>query len=144
MNTSSQKGFVALMTVIIVGAILLTLVFTLGASAFLNRFSIFDTQNKRMSLALAESCANMAMVKIASNPNYNPSAELVTVGSGAGESCRICGVSPVGGPNYTIRVRAVYQGAFTNLTIAGSIVSNNFDVTAWSETPSGPGSCPLP
>ncbi len=149
----TQKGFIALMTVIIVGAVLMVLIFTLGASAFLNRFSTFDTENKRISLALAESCANMAMIKIAQNPSYDPQAvgagECVGVGDNCPTGkmiCKICEVSPVGGPNYTIYARAAYNGAYTNIEVDGSIVSNNFSVTRWVEAESYSGSltCPLP
>ncbi len=154
MNTQdTQRGFIALMTVIIVGAILMVMIFTLGASAFLNRFSTFDTENKRISLALAESCANAAMIRIAQNPSYSPvgNGECVSVGGTcpAGKMvCKICEVTPVGGPNYTIYARASYNGAFTNIEVDGSIVSDNFSVTRWVESPDYDTSllpaCPLP
>ena len=143
-----NRGFVALMSVIIISAILLVYVFTLGASSFLNRINVLDTENKRISLALAEACASTAMLKIAQNASYAPIAggECVSVSdtcgaAGAKKTCKICpsGVSNV------FYARAVYNGAYTNLRVEGSIASNNFSVVSWEETaPYGGPACLLP
>src|SRR4051812_21214163 len=123
---TGERGFVALISVIIVSAILLVLLFTLGAASFLSRFSVLDSENKRISLALAEACANTAMIRISQNSQYGISPALPAggdcVGVGGGvcppsvsptsKTCRICRTSP------TILTRAVYNGAYTNLEIA--------------------------
>ena len=144
-----ERGFVALMSVIIISAILLVLVFTLGVSSFLNRFDVLDTENKRVSVALAEACVNTAMIKIAQNPQYGISpalpagGECVGVGGGVCPSgprtCKICSTSP------DIVVRAVHNNAYTNLEVEGLIVGNNFSVSRWEEVGPNPvGSCTLP
>ena len=133
MNTHThESGFIALMSVIIMSAILLALLFTLGASSFLNRFDVLDVENKRISLGLAEACANRAMIKLAQNPGYAPPAggECVEVGGGKCPSgpliCKICQSSP-------IIARAVHNNAYTNLEVDGSISGPNFAVSRWRE-----------
>lgn len=142
-----SRGFIALMSVIIISAILLVLMFTLGLSSFFNRFDVLDTENKRVSLGLAEACVNVAMVKIAQDPSYNPSGECVSVsdtcGPGAKKVCKICSV----GSTFpkTIDTRAVYNGAYSNVSVAvDNLGTGNFTVTSWSEVPTGPAGCTVP
>ncbi len=147
----NNRGFIALMSVVIMSAIVLVMIFTLGASVFFSRFSVLDGENKRVSLALAEACTNTAMLKIAQDAAYTKSGtgECVSVSdtcgvSGATKTCRICHVSKTGSV-YTIRTRAVYKGAYTNLSAAGTLGSTNFTVSSWGETSANPDvSCALP
>ena len=140
MKTYRQQegGFVALVSVIIISAILLTMIFVLGASSFFARFDALDQESKRVSLGLAEACANMAMVKLAQNSSYVPASggDCVSVSDtcgafGATRVCRICQVS--GALTKTILVRARYNGAYTTISVSGTIGSTNFNVTNWSE-----------
>src|ERR1043166_3984600 len=73
-NMENQKGFVALMSVIIISAILLTLIFTLNLSSFFARYDALGGDNKRVSLGLAEACVEAAKLKIAQNAAYTPAA----------------------------------------------------------------------
>ena len=97
---------------------------------------MLDTENKRVSLALAEACGNMAMLKIAQNPDYGITPPLPAAGECVGVSdtcpsgprmCKICKTSPY------VLVRAVYNGAYTNLRVEGAISGSNFAVSKWEE-----------
>lgn len=136
---NTNRGFVALMSVIVISAILLVFVFTLGVASFFNRFDTLDTESRRVSLALAEACGNMAMLKIAQDAAYTPASggECVSVSdtcgaSGATRTCRICSVA-LSGSEYTVLARAVYGSAYSNLRIKGSMSSTNFSVSEWTE-----------
>lgn len=145
-----NRGFVALMSVIVISAILLVYMFTLGASSFLNRIDVVDSENKRISLALAEACANTAMLKIAQNSDYGITPPLPAAGecvsatdpcvSGSKKICKICQVTPVGGEKEII-ARAAYGGAYTNLRIRGTLGAGNFSVSRWEEFAPYSGSC---
>lgn len=144
-TNTHERGFIALVSVVVMSAILLVLLLTLGVSSFLNRFDVLDTENKRVSLGLAEACVNMAMIKIAENPSYAPvsGGECVRVGGdlcpNGPQVCKICQTSP------SIVTRAVYNGAYTNLEVEGSISGANFVVTKWLEVAPNPVStCTLP
>lgn len=148
---NQQRGFVALMSIIIMTAVVIALIFTVGVSVFFSRFSVLDGEYKRESLALAEACTNTAMVKIAQDPSYAPAAtgECVSVSDtcgvvGATRTCKICSVSLSGGM-YTIRTRAVYTGAYTTIEAKGSLGETNFNVSSWREVGSYAGAiCTLP
>ncbi|MBI5004049.1 hypothetical protein HZC00_03070 [Candidatus Kaiserbacteria bacterium] len=150
-DRSSQRGFVALMSVIVISAILLMLIFTLGIASFFDRFDTFDTESKRASLDLAETCANMAILKIAQDADYVPASggECISASDICGTPraervCKICSVV-LRGSEYSITTRAVINGAYSNVQVKGSLTTENFLVTSWSEVSvySGP-TCIVP
>jgi len=154
---TNERGFVALMSVIIISAILLVLVFTLGISSFLNRFDVLDTENKHISVALAEACASTAMLKLAQNPSYGttpplPAAgECVSVGdpcpapsgSKTSKTCKVCSVVNSGGQS-TINVRAMYNHTYSNVEAVVTLSGNNFMINSWKELPTGGAGCTVP
>jgi hypothetical protein len=151
MRKNDQKGFVAVVSVIIISMILLVLVVTLSTSSFFNRYNVYDSENKRVSLALAEACANTAMLKVAQDSGYTPitAGECVSVSdscpSGA-RVCKICSVSNTGGV-YTIVARAVYgtNKTYSTVQVSGTLTTTNFAVTSWQELASNPvPACTLP
>ena len=138
---NDTKGFVALMSVIIIGAMLSLFVFTLGVSTFYSRYGIFDSENKHMSVALADACVNSAILKIAQNPSYAPAAggECVGVGGecgGTGELqvCKICDVTTAGAIT-TIQIRAAYGGAYTNVAVSVDSSDGRFGIVSRRELP---------
>ncbi len=146
-----KNGFVALMSVIIISAFLLVMIFTLGLGTFLSRINVLDIEFKKTSRSLAEACANQTMLKLAQNSSYTPvsSGECIGVGdtcgaSGAKLTCRICQVSAVGSDR-TILTRAVYSGAYTNIQASITLEATNVTVKDWKELGSYGGPvCPLP
>ena len=107
-----NKGYIALMSAIIVSAILLVISVSLGVGGFFSRFNVLDKEYKQKSQALAEGCLQAAMVKWALNPNF--SAGNINIG---GDICTIASIqnnTPVVG-QLTIQTSAVYHQAVTNI-----------------------------
>ena len=79
---NNQRGFVALMSAVVMSAAILSLMFGTGTSSFYARFDSLNGEFKRVALGLSESCSNAALLKIAQNYNYQPpvGGEAVTVG----------------------------------------------------------------
>lgn len=145
----TTSGFVALMSVIIISAILLALVFTLGVSSFFNRFDALDVENKRASLGLAEACVSAAMLRVAQNGSYVPAVagDCVTIGgtcyaADPQKTCAICSVA--GGNPATVVTRAVYNGAFSTVQVTFDTVPDSFAVLKWEELSAGPTACIVP
>ena len=142
-NFHNQDGFIALTSVIIISAILLILVAVVSTAGFFTRFNVLDYENKTISSALAEACVETALVNLAADPtNYPasipvPAGKQITVDST--KTCRICSVSAT-----TIKTRAAYNKAYTNLTVVGNLDASNFNVTSWDENLTGPAGCNLP
>jgi len=151
-NFNNQQGFVALMSIILIAAILIVLVAVVSISSFYTRFNVLDYENKKVSVGLAESCATIAMVNLAKDAttfkntvNASASGYPVTVGS---NSCKICTIVGTGTGPYTVLSRGAYGingKAYTNLQVIGSLTASNFNVASWNEiTPNPAPSCTVP
>lgn len=134
----SEEGFIALISVIIIAAILTVIAFSLGTAGFFLRFNILDNESKKISLALAEGCVQKAMLDLANGSLSVP--QTVSVGS---NSCKICDKSGAG--PITIKTRALYNNAFSNLAAVLAQSGTSFTVNSWDEQSNYSGaSCPLP
>jgi len=104
-----DSGFVALITAIILTAILLIVTITLNQTSFFTRGILLDSEYKERSAALAEACFDIARLKIANDSTY-PGGELaIPIGSGF---CDVISVS-----SNIIRTRATSSESVTNLEI---------------------------
>ena len=134
----NQRGFVALISIIIISAMLLVLVVTLETASFFQRFDALDAENKRVSLGLAEACVSAAQLLIAQGTPSNSELPKVTVDSSdAQKTCRICKTTAAG----AIATRAVYNGAYSNLSVTINTTPGSYAVTAWTETATGDAAC---
>src|SRR3989338_11094541 len=134
---TSNGGFVALITAIILSIILITVTVALNRIGFLTRSEISDAEYKNRSSALAEACVDTALLNLALDPTYQiTSPQQLSVGT---DSCWIRSVTIAGTQN-TIETRAVFpdtainQGATTNLRII--VNSSDLSVISWDEIPS--------
>jgi len=124
---NNQKGFIALISAIIISLTLLALGASLSLSGFYLRGNILSTEFKEKSAALSEACVETAILEIAKDGNYSGN-ETVFVGN---DSCYIRSVS--GGSEKTIETQAEYRSAYTNLRVV--INPNDFSVISWEEIP---------
>ena len=94
--TKNERGFIALISVIILTAILTVLIFTTSVAGFFARFDALGSEFKRVSLGLSEACSNAALLKIAEDydyditqdPDYDDTRDGVVVDVG-GNTCLI-------------------------------------------------------
>jgi hypothetical protein len=116
-----KRGFIALTSAILISSVLLTLAAAVSTSAFSSRFSALNGEYKRISLSLAESCVNSALLKIAQNYSYTTTNESVAVGS---DNCTIVSIAYVpagsGKRAFTIKTQGQYKGAFSNIAVAAT------------------------
>ncbi|OGN03956.1 MAG: hypothetical protein A2831_00095 [Candidatus Yanofskybacteria bacterium RIFCSPHIGHO2_01_FULL_44_17] len=134
---NSQDGFVALISAIIIGAVLVAITFALGFSSFISRANILDVEFKEKSIGLAEACVDAAIILLQGNSGYVPVAppgDLIPVGS---DSCYVWSVDGVSWPK-TIRVQAKYplvsnKSAYTNLEVVVSTLADEVVVNSWKE-----------
>lgn len=147
MHTKYQRGFVALMSVIIISAILLMYVFTLGISSFFNRFDVLDGENKRTSLGLAEACVSASMLRVAKGTPAN-NVCINSPGGACGGSdpqkvCKICRTVSSGG-FATTTTHAVWNGSYSTLQVVFDTTPGSFKVTNWRELSTFDGTCTVP
>ena len=127
----NQNGYIALMTAIIICLILVGLALLLSASGYFTRFNVLGGEDKRVSLGLAESCVNVALLKIAKSPDYQAGADSDYV-SGQGvrvhvgaQECFIKDVTPRDADDKrTIKTQAQFRGAFSNMEITATVLGS--------------------
>lgn len=150
----NQKGFIALISVILILSVMVLLIASASAASFYGRFSELDYENKKISAALAEGCIEQAMLDMAQNSGYAPNpvcGDCVGIGDvcnadpcGANVNKKVCRICSVNGN--IIKTRAAYKGAYSNFTAAITPDGNgNFIINSWAETAnySGP-ACNVP
>lgn len=107
------NGYIALMSTITIGAILLTITIGMSEIGWTTRFLILGTENKAQSLTLAHSCADLAVAKIMTDPAYLGNST-TTLASGTCYIFPLILNTPT--PNtLTIRVRGVVKQTTTSI-----------------------------
>jgi hypothetical protein len=127
---NKSGGYIALLSAIIISAMLLVLSVSLSQGGYFMRFNTLNTEYKKISMGLAESCINAALLRIAHDYSYilPSSDETVAVGS---ETCEIVsishGVETVGHQkDIIVVVRSEYQGAWSNLKVKVNVGNPDF------------------
>lgn len=117
------------MSAIIISLILTGMTFALSGSGYFSRFNVLNSEYKRISLGLAESCVNSALMRVSQDYTYMPAAVGDSVNVGA-QNCLIKSVTygpEVAGRKATyISAQADYQGAFSNVKVSATIASTTY------------------
>lgn len=93
LSMKRPRGYVALLSVLLLSAILLGLTTTVASTGFFSRGNSLTAEYKRISLGLAESCMNQALLRLAQDADYE-GGDTVSVN---GNDCTI---ETIGHPAY--------------------------------------------
>jgi hypothetical protein len=127
MPKRSQRGFIALISAIIISAMLLLVIAAMGATTFYSRFNMLDTELKERSFATADACADRAFIELVLDPTYTGSALMLN----SIDECRVGKVS-WSGSTVQFSVQATSSDtAVTNLKIVAN--SGDFSIVSWEE-----------
>lgn len=126
---NNQKGFVALISILIIGAIVLTISIGLSLRSIGETNMSLGEQESHRALALANLCAEQALMKLENTLNY-AGGEPVTIGS---KSCDILTISGSGNFNRTIKTQSVVSGYTKKVRVEVSQISPTMQITSWEE-----------
>jgi hypothetical protein len=127
---STQNGFIALISILIISAVLLATTLGLAQFGIANRFFILNLEQKASSKKLAEACAHIARIQTYNDPLFVRDTLLnVPVGD---STCDIVSITPNGGET-VIETSAQTGEAITNLSIVVDNTNGNF--LSWEEMP---------
>lgn len=96
MQTKRTRGFAALISVLIISAILVALTLTVSTSSFFARADLLDTESKVAAANLARGCVHAALLKIAENSAYTPPIGGERISIKEGSTCTIISITPSG------------------------------------------------
>ena len=129
MKHNVERGFIALISAIIISAILLLVIAAMGTTSFFSRFNALDAELKERSSAAADACADRALAQLAFDPGYTGGVYSLN----ALDQCRVGKVSTIGG-TYHFQVQATSSGtAVTDLQVVAN--SADLSVISWQEIP---------
>jgi hypothetical protein len=132
---SHPKGYIALISVLLISTSLLVAVISLSFTGYLNRFVILEAQLKEDSLAYAEACASTALGEIARNQAYAPLSPVgIRVDADAIVDCYIESVT--GSPSNKI-ITAI-NNSTTNKAISKvqvTVDATTLVISSWNEVP---------
>lgn len=124
----NPPGYVALISVLIMSALLLVMATAISSASFFSRFNILDSEFKLRSHSLAEGCMNLVRFRLSKDTNYS-TGENVNIGQ---DSCQIFSVQhnfPAAG-QITVQTKATVKNAATNLEM---VVDENLNLISWQE-----------
>ncbi|OGG62936.1 hypothetical protein A3I46_03020 [Candidatus Kaiserbacteria bacterium RIFCSPLOWO2_02_FULL_54_13] len=122
-----QRGFIALMSAIIISAVLLITIVSGGFTGWNSRFSVFDSESKDRSAALADACLDTVLLRLAYDATYE-GGETILLGD---DSCEILAAqNPFGNPR-VFPIQAVFNRAYTNVLVTIDIISR--EIISWEE-----------
>jgi hypothetical protein len=127
-SDTHERGFVALISIIMLSVVLLASTLSLAQFGLVNRYFILDLENKSVSERLAEACVHVARIQIYNNPDYEPSTP-ITIAIG-GSACTISMVDP-GVDESTIEATATMGNSVTNYRVV--VDTDDGEFLSWNE-----------
>ncbi|MBX4192458.1 hypothetical protein KW798_03160 [Candidatus Parcubacteria bacterium] len=124
-----NRGFIALISVLIISAVLLALVLSVSFNGLSSRFALLDIEHKIESQKLAEGCVQTGIIVVANDSLRVVTNRLVKIGKG---QCMltVSPSTPVSGKSQ-IDATASSSDAATNLRV--TLDSSTASVLSWSE-----------
>jgi hypothetical protein len=126
----AQRGFIALISVLVISFVFLMAVISLGQFGLAGRLLLLDVENKVASEEHAEACVHIARILIVNDPLASRTNVPVTQGT---ISCTLVSLTPntPAAGNSTIKSTAIVDGATTNFVV--TIDTTTQDVLSWNE-----------
>jgi hypothetical protein len=118
---TQNRGFIALISAIIITTVLITFVVSVGASGFFSRFDILSAEIKEKSQSIAEGCVHTAILRRSQDNGYVGGEEIMIDGN----PCEIVSVTAT-----EAKVHVNYNDSYTNLK-AG--FDSDFNIVTWEE-----------
>ncbi|MDP1719358.1 MAG: hypothetical protein Q8L24_02960 [bacterium] len=115
MIKNGQKGYIAIVSSVIISLVLMIVAISVGSSNLLSRGSVNDFQMKLLSHTIARSCLNHALYRLADSLAYTGN-ETVAVSS---YSCALSTITTFG-LNKVITAKASINGITTNLRLTAN------------------------
>jgi len=126
---NNQEGFIALISILIIGAVVLVISIGLSLRSIGETDMSLGEQESHRALALANLCAEQALMKFESTLNYSGS-ESIIIGN---ESCDILAVSGSGNLNRTIQTQSTVSNYTRKVQVVVSQISPTMQLTSWEE-----------
>lgn len=124
----NERGFVALISILILSTVLLATTLSLAQFGLANRYFILDLEQKSESEKLASSCVHIARIMVYNNPASSV-GNVISEPIGT-DRCSIVRITQNGSQS-TVQTKGVKGNAITNLQVVINNTNGNF--VSWNE-----------
>lgn len=128
-KNNMKEGFIALTSVLIISSLVLLISIGLSARSISETNIAMSQQLSNKALALADACAEDALLKLRSDFNYAGNETIMINGS---DSCDILSVEGSGGLNRIIKTESDVRGYKKKIRINIAQL-NPLQITSWQE-----------
>ena len=133
MNASRQRGFIALISVLILSLVFLVAVVSLGQIGLSGRLLLLDLENKVLTEEFAEACVQSARILVAVDPLVERTDVSIDPSEPGDVSCTLVSLeadTPFSGQS-RILAQSVVEGATTNFEVI--VDAATLAVDSWRE-----------
>jgi len=121
-----MKGYIAITSAIIVTIIVISTILTTSSTGYSGRFNVLGTLLKEESIALANACADHALLELVVDLNYTGSTTVDIASS----TCTIFAIE-TSGSQKTIKTQATEDNRISNLKVV--LNTADFTIVSWDE-----------
>jgi len=129
LNFSNQKGFIALISVLIIAALVLAISIGVSLRSVEETNMSLGEQESHRALALADLCAEQALMKLLSVLDYSGNESIII----DGESCDILTIGGSGNSDRTVQTRSTVSGYTKKVEVEVSRISPTMEIVSWEE-----------
>lgn len=122
----SRDGYIALVAAFVISAAMVFVILAVGQSSFFNRAAISEVHFKEKSRALAEACADTALLKLVGNSSYAGN-ETINVAS---DTCKIFAIVS-SSTGRIVDVQGIFKSSYTNFRV--TVTTSVVDIIRWEE-----------
>jgi len=127
-----HKGFIALTSVLVLGAILLSITISTASRSISATSGGVSLHSKNRAEALSDACVEYALIELQRTLGY-VGDESIAIGD---ESCDILTITGTGNTDRTIEAMSTVNGHTHRVQAVVSVVSPEVTITSWREVAS--------
>lgn len=127
--TTPPRGFVALMSALVISVVLLLIASGGSLAGFFTRVNSLSFEYKEVTLALADACVSHTLLALSLDNDYSGNA---TTTLGENRECYTGDISESGG-TYTFRTRSYLNDVYTILEVETE--APDFTIVSYEELP---------
>lgn len=132
MRNHKPNGYVILISVLIIGAVALSVAVTLLFYGTELTVTSANFYNSELMQSATDGCAEIALQRLHDNPGYTGN-ETITFPPPGSRVCTIGAVLGTGNTNRTVQVTAVVNGMFGRIQIVIATLSPTLVISSWQD-----------
>lgn len=124
----SSNGYIAIVSAMLISFVFMAIALGLSFSVYFGRFNVLNSEAKEKGLALAEACAELALLKLSLNPLYSGNETSTISGSD------VCSILPITseGDKRVIKTAGEFLHAVSSIKII--VTASPLAIVSWEET----------